>query len=301
MAKKGESDEKVQAGTGPETLGENVPGEPDQREAAALVAGGDPGAIEGEGAELPPGEPADAAGQGAGVVSDADEQPAPVVPAGDPPAGEPDAQGTDQAAAGLAPDGEGHVEDGGDLAAGAPAAVTDAVVPSPADVFVAALLEAAGRPPAGTPEKLDGGELDDGPIVFGDLALGAAVETYQAVLMAGAILGASIAGTDALDADMSDLAYDDMAAFVRKIGKRATPEVMGQQLKILGHRASAEISEPERMALSAFVTALVDLDAFAAAEAARIAAETNPPAPAPAVPIDETTLEPVDDYFDTWA
>ncbi len=357
MAKKGESDEKVQAGTGPETLGENVPGEPDQREAAALVAGGDPGAIEGEGAELPPGEPADAAGESAGVVSDGQRNgddasnPAEALSQGDKPlragtgggTGNQPAAGQDHEAGADNSDGMERHGDGAfvfadnGLAAAILAGDANAVendaekldgahgpngeIPSgsgagddvqghDADGSADGISnggDAGGTVSAGgdlrhgvDAGRLDGGELDDGPIDFGDLALGAAVETYQAVLMAGAILGATIAGTDALDADMSDLAYDDMAAFVRKIGKRATPEVMGQQLKILGHRASAEISEPERMALSAFVTALVDLDAFAAAEAARIAAEKNPPAPALSLPIDETTLEPVDDYFSTW-
>lgn len=299
MAKKGESDEKVQAGTGPETLGKNVPGEPDQRETPALVAGSDPGAIEGEGTELPPGQPADAAGESAGVVSDADEQPAPVVPAGDPPAGEPDAQGTDQAAAGLAPDGEGHVEGGGDLAAGAPAAVTDAVVPSPMDLAAAVLFQSMSGEGESGAQKLDGGELDDGPIEHTDPALAIAVGGYHAVLYGTHQLGAT--RDDTQKPLMSTIAERKIGHFVRKIGKRATAEVIGQQLKILGYTASAEIPPTERVALGVFAQVLLDLDAFAAAEAARIAAEENPPAPAPAVPIDETTLEPVDDYFATWA
>lgn len=268
MAKKGESDEKVQAGSGPETRGESVPGEPDQREAAALVAGGDPGAIEGEGAELPPGEPADAAGESAGMVSDENQEPAPVVQAGDPGAGETDAQGTDQAAADLAPGAATHGESGGDLAAGAPAAVID--------------------------------EHDDGPINFGDMALQAAIEAYEAALLAGAVIGAVTAGTDALDPDMTDGAYDDIAAFVRKIGKRATAEVIGQQLKILGHRASPDLSEPERIAFGAFAHVLVELDAFAAAEAERARKAAETPAEVQPLPVEETTLEPVDDHFDTW-
>lgn len=279
MAKKGESDEKVQADGGPEARGETVSGEPGEREAAALVAGGDRCAAEGEGAQ--PEAPAPgAAGDGAGVVSDADEQPAPVVPAGDPPAGEPDAQAADQAAAGTAPAGEGHVESGGDLAAGAPAAVTDVV------------LGAAG---GGMAEA-----LDDGPIDFGDMALQAAIEAYEAALLAGAVIGAVTAGTDALDPDMTDGAYDEIGAFVRKIGRRATPDVIGQQLKILGHRASPDLSEPERIAFGAFAHVLVELDAFAAAEAERAKRATEAPAEIPPLPIEDTTMETVDNALDTW-
>lgn len=263
MAKKGESDEKVQAGTGPETLGKNVPGEPDEREAAALVAGGDPGAVEGEGAELPSGEPADAAGESAGVVSDDGAATAPVVPAENPGAGETDGQGADQAAAGASPGGATNVEGGGDLAAGATAAV-----------------------------------IGEEPIEHTDPALAIAVGGYHAVLYAAHRLGEIDENRKA--PLMGEDSWAKIGLFVRKIGKRATADVIGQQLKILGHTASAEISPAERVALGAFAHLLVELDAFGAAEAARIEAEKNRPAPPPKLPVEETTLEPVDDHFDTW-
>jgi len=99
---------------------------------------------------------------------------------------------------------------------------------------------------------------------------------------------------------MSDAAFGDIAAFVRKIGKRATAEVIGQQLKILGHRASPDLSEPERIAFGAFAHVLVELDAFAATEAERARKAAETPAAVAPLPVDETTLEPVDDHFDTW-
>lgn len=109
-----------------------------------------------------------------------------------------------------------------------------------------------------------------------------------------------LSGTDALDPDTTDAVYDDMAAFVRQIGDRATPEVLAQQLVIKKHRASAEISEPERIALQAFSSVLMGLDRFVAGERARIERENTPADPRPPVPIDETTMEMVDGPMDTW-
>ncbi len=271
MAKKGESDEKVQADGGPEEGKGTVSGGTTEREAAALVGGGDRGAVEGEGAELAPPAPG-AAGDGAGVVSDDGQDPAPVVPAGDPGAGETDAQGADQAAAGLAPDGEGHVESGRDLAAGAPAAVTDL------DDYVAKLRD--------------------------DPAYAVAMGGFQAAYVAALAIAAG--GKEDVG-DVGDVvrrttaeALLDIAVFVRKIGRRATADVIGQQLKILGHRASPDLSEPERIAFAVFAHVLVELDAFAAAEAERARKAAETPAEVPPLPVEETTLEPVDDHFDTW-
>lgn len=234
MAKKGESDEKVQADGGQAALGETVSGEPGEREAAALVAGGDRGAAEGEGAQ--PEAPAPgAAGDGAGVVSD-------------------DQGNSDR----------------------------------------------AGIPQSGDQPHGGGTDLDDGPVDFGDMALQAAIEAYEAALLAGAVIGAVTAGTDALDPDMTDGAYDEIGAYVRKIGRRATPDVIGQQLKILGHRASPDLSEPERIAFGAFAHVLVELDAFAAAEAERAKRAAETPAEIPPLPIEDTTMETVDNALDTW-
>ena len=92
----------------------------------------------------------------------------------------------------------------------------------------------------------------------------------------------------------------ELAAFVRQIGVRATPEVLAQQLVIKGHRKSAEISRPEAIALKAFASVLIDLDAFALEEKERIARENAPAVEPHKVPIEETTMEPVDDPLGTW-
>ncbi|MCJ7993232.1 hypothetical protein J5N58_01295 [Rhizobium cremeum] len=94
----------------------------------------------------------------------------------------------------------------------------------------------------------------------------------------------------------------DMAAFVRKIGERATADVMGQQLRILKHRESAELSRSEAVAVTAFIHVLRALDGMARDEQAAIdkaeAAKARV-APEP-LPIGETTMEPVDGPMDTW-
>ncbi|ATN34755.1 hypothetical protein ACO34A_13190 [Rhizobium sp. ACO-34A] len=94
----------------------------------------------------------------------------------------------------------------------------------------------------------------------------------------------------------------DMAAFARRIGERATADVVGQQLKILKHRERADLSAPEAAGVSAFVHVLRALDGLAAAERAAIdkaealkaRVEPDP------LPIGETTMEPVDGPMDTW-
>lgn len=132
------------------------------------------------------------------------------------------------------------------------------------------------------------------------VAICGAVGAYEAALTHGGYLGAFLCGTDMLDERTTDAVYDDMAAFVRQIGERATPEVLAQQLVIKKHRASAEISEPERIAFSAFSTVLLGLDRFVARERERIAKENAPAEKRRPVPIDETTLETVDGPMDTW-
>ncbi|MGR6465430.1 hypothetical protein [Rhizobium sp. PAMB 3182] len=93
----------------------------------------------------------------------------------------------------------------------------------------------------------------------------------------------------------------ELAAYVRKIGRqRATPAVMAQQLVITGHREKGPLQPAEEAGLNAFLTVLVDLDALAAAEAARAAAEAAEPVARKPVPIEETTLETVDGPLDTW-
>ncbi|MCZ7500711.1 hypothetical protein [Agrobacterium sp. ST15.13.015] len=92
----------------------------------------------------------------------------------------------------------------------------------------------------------------------------------------------------------------DLAEYVRRIGRRATPEILVQQLVILKHRQSADLSEQERIALRTFVATLLDLDDFAAAEKKRLeelAAEKPEPKP---LPIEDTTMETVSGTMDTF-
>lgn len=90
----------------------------------------------------------------------------------------------------------------------------------------------------------------------------------------------------------------DLVDFIRRLGRdRATPGVVIEQCKITGRRGAGEIVPIELVMMKTFITTLLDLDDFYRDEAARQA-----PAPAPQphkVPIEDTTLELVDDTFDT--
>ncbi|WP_333900155.1 hypothetical protein [Agrobacterium pusense] len=89
-------------------------------------------------------------------------------------------------------------------------------------------------------------------------------------------------------------ALSGLVDLVRKIGPRATPDVMAQHLVITKHRQSADLTKAEELSLKAFAAILIDLDDFAASEKKRLeklAAETPKPRP---VPIDETNMELVD-------
>lgn len=89
-------------------------------------------------------------------------------------------------------------------------------------------------------------------------------------------------------------AVSELVELVRRIGPRATPDVLAQHLVITKHRQSAELTKAEELALKAFAAILIDLDDYAAAEKKRLedlAAEKPTPRP---VPIDETNMELVD-------
>lgn len=92
----------------------------------------------------------------------------------------------------------------------------------------------------------------------------------------------------------------ELAEFIRKIGARATPDVLAQQLVILKRRETADLSRPEAIALQVFATVLMELDQFAAEEKARAAAAKAVPEERKPIPIEDTTLETVDGPFDTW-
>ncbi|NTZ60341.1 hypothetical protein G6L24_08465 [Agrobacterium tumefaciens] len=174
---------------------------------------------------------------------------------------------------------------------------------------------------AGSPiVDLDTGEPSGGPIctfLYSDDVPGKPAATIGAEMavmdnMAGsAMLSAEFAWDGAWDAffthtrpetcadgqpefPLSPIMGRDLAEYVRKIGRRATPEILVQQLVILKHRQSTDLGEQERIAMRTFIATLLDLDDFAAAEKKRLedlSAEKPKPRP---VPIDETNMEIVD-------
>jgi hypothetical protein len=98
----------------------------------------------------------------------------------------------------------------------------------------------------------------------------------------------------------SDAIVLELNDFVRRIGERATPEVMAQQLLIRRLRDTTELTTPQRMALEIFG---IVARAFHKREdelEAELARRIRPVEPAPPMPIDETTLEPVDGPMETW-
>ncbi|NTE68371.1 hypothetical protein G6M85_22510 [Agrobacterium tumefaciens] len=101
-------------------------------------------------------------------------------------------------------------------------------------------------------------------------------------------------GSPAGEPSISFEAVSELVELVRRIGPRATPDVLAQHLVITKHRQSAELTKAEELALKAFAAILIDLDDYAAAEKKRLedlAAEKPTPRP---VPIDETNMEIVD-------
>ncbi|MVA09095.1 hypothetical protein GOZ78_03555 [Agrobacterium vitis] len=127
----------------------------------------------------------------------------------------------------------------------------------------------------------------------------AAAGAYQALIAVGQAVAAKLAGFELTCGPhpASTLMAREMAGFVRKIGRRATADVLAQHLKIRKLRDSAEISTPERIALTAYIQTLLDLDAFIAAEReAQAKAQEERQTPAP-TPIEDTIFEPADDFF----
>lgn len=114
---------------------------------------------------------------------------------------------------------------------------------------------------------------------------------HGSVETAGAVING---GSPAGEPSISFEAVSELVELVRRIGPRATPDVLAQHLVITKHRQSAEPTKAEELALKAFAAILIDLDDYAAAEKKRLeelAAEKPKPRP---VPIDETNMEIVD-------
>lgn len=117
-------------------------------------------------------------------------------------------------------------------------------------------------------------------------------------------VGATIRGDFSSDefSDLDDLwsfplaQFDALARLCRKIGEAATPEVMWQQLKLEGFDM-APLSLLQRLALDIYGKVFCILLAHEKAMAAFAREIQTDPLPA-IVPIEDTTLEPVDGFFE---
>ena len=102
---------------------------------------------------------------------------------------------------------------------------------------------------------------------------------------------------------ISGTGYLEAARCLREIGHvRATVDVVATQLRLAGHLPSGRVDGPQRVLLEIFLFTLAAIDGHAKAVAeakARQEDEANRTAPAP-VPIEDTTMEMVDDTMATW-
>lgn len=96
-------------------------------------------------------------------------------------------------------------------------------------------------------------------------------------------------------------APDVMAKLLREIGRdRATPSVLGQQLKLARLLDKGELEPFEELLITIFANTLAAIDAFEKSiEALWEESRRNSAVPQP-VPIDETTMELVDGPLATW-
>lgn len=100
--------------------------------------------------------------------------------------------------------------------------------------------------------------------------------------------------------DGGSRATNSMAALIRNIGRdRATAPVLGQQLKIDGVLANGELTPVQTLIAKVFAATIAEIEAFDAAELERNQPDSEPEERAP-VPIEDTTLEAVDDPMATW-
>lgn len=99
------------------------------------------------------------------------------------------------------------------------------------------------------------------------------------------------------------MGFLEAARCLREIGHvRATVDVVATQLRLAGHLPSGRVDGPQRVLLEIFLFTLAAIDGHAKAvaeERARAEAEANRTPPTP-VPIEDTTLEMVDDTMATW-
>jgi hypothetical protein len=154
-----------------------------------------------------------------------------------------------------------------------------------------------------------GGEtLDDmiagkDPSSIEDAALSAASDIYQMVMVNALYFDWADANSDEMDLDalgLEDAYFAGMAACIRDIGTRATADVIGHQMKILGFRKNPVLSRPEAIAVRAFAGLLMDLDAYLAEEKAKAEAAAKVVEPGALLPIEDTTMEPTTEPMETW-
>lgn len=148
--------------------------------------------------------------------------------------------------------------------------------------------------------------------------LDAAVQVYQALMLAGAMLtvgGAAVdtaedgarelvldpAVSQVLDGQVDDSAYDTMAWCVRQIGRQVTPLILASHLHLEKHRDTPEPSRAEMIAYQGFISTLLDLDDLKMTIAAEQARKEHASATVAPTPIEDTIMEPVEDFFaPTW-
>jgi hypothetical protein len=288
--RKDKVDEEKVAAAGPTTGADAVSPEHDEPQAAELVEGDDRGAAVTEGAQHADGaSPADA---GSGDVSDGGRA------GGEGVADGPVAVIRD----GAATDADGRSADVGDddLAD----LVTVTVTGDDGD-------QGAGAGSEGVPLSfldLQFDELNrsllwpnlryrDKTVIVSDGIMSIAHEAGSWAHHLEWLYGTAIPTDGLLSLDIAQQLYP----YIGRIGERATPDVLAQQMVILRHRETAELTWPERVTLDVFISVSLAFlrreDEIKASMNARMEAERAKPAP---VPIEDTTMEPVSDTLETW-
>ncbi|PZR81157.1 MAG: hypothetical protein DI537_38575 [Stutzerimonas stutzeri] len=176
--------------------------------------------------------------------------------------------------------------------------------PLQSDALTDAIHDAAIFAGAYTPENYPASQSD--PEFWrkcnpDDIIMHVADDAFRSVHANIEVIGAILTGGVPLEGSaFSYEAAKDLQDFIRKIGRRATPEILAQQLVITKHRQSAELTPAEHIGLKTFIAVLLDLEDFAAAEKKRLeelAAEKPEPKP---LPIEDTTMETVAGTLDTF-
>lgn len=104
---------------------------------------------------------------------------------------------------------------------------------------------------------------------------------------------------DLRDEDFLDrIEREILGDLVFKIRERATPEVLAQQRVISKLRSTADLTRPERIGLKMFAAVILEIDAFATDERARLQMASREKAEPVSTPIEDTVMEPIGDVMD---